>query len=69
MTCPDDIFGTYSVNGADKTLVFRIENSTFPNWNGTEQPRPFTLAGDELTYTNPAGSTGSPTRIVLRRAK
>ena len=42
-------FGTYSVNGADKTLVFRIENSTFPNWNGTEQARPFTLAGDELT--------------------
>src|SRR4051794_3809173 len=38
-------FGAYAVNGADKTLVFRIESSTFPNWNVTEQPRPFTLSG------------------------
>ena len=61
-------FGTYSVNAADKTLVFRIESSTFPNWNGAEQRRPFTLSGNELTYISP-GSTGVATEVVLRRAK
>src|ERR1700731_1262631 len=41
-------YGTYSV--ADNVLVFHIERSTFPNWDGIEQRRPFTLKGDELTY-------------------
>ncbi|MBK8640265.1 MAG: lipocalin-like domain-containing protein [Chromatiaceae bacterium] len=35
-------FGTISVNAADKTLTFKIETATFPNWEGTEQKRPFT---------------------------
>jgi Lipocalin-like domain len=39
-------FGTYSE--ADGALIFNIERSTFPNWNGTQQKRPFTLTGDEL---------------------
>ena len=30
-------FGTLSVNAADKTITFKIETSTFPNWDGTEQ--------------------------------
>ncbi len=62
-------FGTYSVDTADKTLVFRIESSTFPNWNGTEQRRPFSLSGDELTYNNPEGQMGFATQVVLRRIK
>jgi len=61
-------FGTYSVNAADKTLVLQVESSTFPNWNGAEQRRPFSLLGDELTYTSP-GSTGVATQVVVRRAK
>lgn len=61
-------FGTYTVNEADKTITFYIETSTFPNWNGTEQKRPFTLTGDELRWTTPASSGGSA-EVVLRRAK
>ena len=61
-------FGTYSVNEADKTITFHIETSTFPNWNGTEQKRPFTVTGDELKWTTPASSGGSA-EVVLRRAK
>ena len=61
-------FGTYRVDASDKSLVFRIEGSTFPNWIGAEQRRPFTLSGDELTYTSP-GSTGVATQVVVRRAK
>ena len=31
------VFGTYSINVADKIMTFRLETATFPNWNGTEQ--------------------------------
>src|SRR5574340_1310133 len=43
-------FGSYTVDETNKTITFHIETSTFPNWNGTEQKRPFTIAGDQLTW-------------------
>lgn len=61
-------FGTYTVNDADKTITFHIETSTFPNWNGTEQKRPFSVTGDELKWTTPASSGGSA-EVILKRAK
>ena len=33
-------FGAYSVDDNNKTIIFRIEASTFPNWSGAEQKRP-----------------------------
>jgi hypothetical protein len=36
------------VNPGDKTITFKIESATFPNWNGTEQKRTLTIRGDEL---------------------
>jgi hypothetical protein len=62
-------FGTYSVSEADRMISMHIEGSTFPNWNGTEQKRLFTLAGNQLTLTNPTGSVSGTTQIVWRRAK
>lgn len=62
-------FGTYAVNEADKTITFRIDTSTLPNWNGVEQRRPFVLSGDELRWTTPAASGGGSGEVVLRRAK
>ena len=62
-------FGTLSVNAADKMLTFTIETATFPNWDGTEQKRVFTITGDELQYTNPAGSGGGTVTVVWKRAK
>jgi Lipocalin-like domain len=62
-------FGTLSVNAADKTITFKIETSTFPNWDGTEQKRPFTLTGDELRYTSSAASGGGTATVVWKRAK
>jgi hypothetical protein len=59
-------YGTYSV--ADNVLVFHIERSTFPNWDGIEQRRPFTLKGDELTYTTPGSTGAGATQIIWRRA-
>ena len=61
-------FGRYTVNEADKTITFHIETSTFPNWNGAEQKRPFTITGDEFKWTT-AGSSGGLAEVVLKRAK
>jgi hypothetical protein len=62
-------FGTYMVNETDKTITFHIDISTFPNWNGVEQRRPFVLAGDDLKWTTPAASGGGSGEVVLKRAK
>src|SRR3954452_17748201 len=62
-------YGTYSISGSD--LILRVEYSSFPNWNGTEQKRTnFSITGDELKYTNTAPSVGgSAAVLVWRRAK
>jgi hypothetical protein len=62
-------FGTVAVNAADQTITFKIETATFPNWDGTEQKRAFTVTGDELTYTVPAASGGGTATTVWKRAK
>ena len=62
-------FGTLSVNEADKTFTFKIGTATFPNWDGTEQQRPFTVTGDELKLTVPAASGAGTSTAVWKRAK
>ena len=61
------LVGTYSVDAAGKTITLNVENSTFPNWNGTPQQRPFTLAGDEMKWVNPTASAGGTAEIVWKR--
>src|SRR5260370_30048919 len=46
-------FGGYTINEAEHTLTLNIEYSSYPNWTGTQQTRPFTIVGDELKYTVP----------------
>ena len=60
-------FGTYSVN-ADRSLTFRTERGTFPNGDGTEQKRSFTLTGDVLAYVIPLPNGGVST-VTWRRAR
>ena len=62
-------FGRYTINEAEKTIRFRIEAGSFPNWNGAEQTRPFTLTGDELKWTTPGASGGGTGEITLKRVK
>ena len=62
-------FGTYTVNEADKSFTFRVENATFPNWEKTEQKRPFVISGDELKYTTPTASAGGTGTVIWKRAK
>jgi hypothetical protein len=54
---------------ADKTLTIKVEHSTFPNWIGTDQKRTITTTGDEMKWTNLAGSGGGVVELVLKRAK
>ena len=61
-------FGTYAVNREDKTITFHIHTSTFPNWNGTDQKRPFSITTDKLTWRTPASSGGGTAEVVLKRA-
>ena len=59
-------FGTYSV--ANKDLMIKIEHSTFPNWIGADQKRTIAITGDEMKWTNAAGSGGGVVELVLKRA-
>jgi hypothetical protein len=52
-------FGTYTVDEPNHVVTLHIEQSSFPNWNGTDQPRKFAFTGDELRYTA-ASSTANP---------
>ncbi|HQR22658.1 MAG TPA: lipocalin-like domain-containing protein [Burkholderiaceae bacterium] len=61
-------FGRYTVDETNKTITFHIDTSTFPNWNGTEQKRPFSISGDELTWKTPASTGGGTAEVVLKRA-
>jgi hypothetical protein len=61
-------FGRYEVSEADKTIIFHIETSTFPNWNGIDQKRPFSITGDELKWVTPSASSGCSAEVRLKRA-
>jgi hypothetical protein len=64
------VFGTYTVDEANKTYSVRIEGSSYPNLEGTVQTRPFTISGDEFRFTNPAPTNGQPvSQLVFKRAK
>jgi hypothetical protein len=62
-------FGRYVIDSAKGTIAFQIERASFPNWDGTTQVRPFTLAGDELSWRVPATPDGTIPISVWRRAR
>ena len=60
-------FGTYSLREAESSIAIHVEGSSFPNWNGTDQKRFVTIAGDQLTLTvRPPG--GDVVDVVWKRA-
>ncbi|MGF7130191.1 hypothetical protein P3T40_001666 [Paraburkholderia sp. EB58] len=62
-------FGTYTVDRAEQVIVFHIQDSTFPNWDGDVQRRPFTLDGDRLTYITPGSFGYGASKVVWQRMK
>lgn len=62
-------FGKYSIDEEAKAIKFEIEASSFPNWDGVTQTRPFSISGDELRFTNASGSSGGSVLVVMKRLK
>jgi Lipocalin-like domain len=62
------LFGIYSV--ADKVVTLKVEASTWPGYDGTDQKRTITsFTGDDLKWTIATGSTGAKTEQTWKRAK
>ena len=63
--------GRVRLDPAQGLIIFQIELASFPNWEGTEQRRVYTMSGDTLTYQVPASASGSGTVAVSQweRAK
>ena len=56
--------GTYEV--ADGHIIFRLENATYPNWDGEVQKRKLTVTDDELKY-EVSSSMGGTSIVVWKR--
>lgn len=63
--------GHVEVDPAQSKLIFSIESSSFPNWEGTRQVRDFVFKEGTLTYSVPASASGNGTVAysVWRRAR
>jgi len=60
-------YGFLSVDNDAHVLTFRIEGSSFPNWEGTQQQRGFELKENQLSYQVPPRSNGDIPLSVWRR--
>jgi hypothetical protein len=63
------VFGTYTVDEANKTVTYNIVSASFPNWEGEAQTRTIDkLTADEFVNTNPnvAGGRGSASNVYRR---
>jgi len=49
-------FGIYEVDEPNRSITFRIEGSSYPNWDKTEQKRTFTLLGNQLAWSDPSAA-------------
>ena len=64
------MIGDYSVDLQEKTLTFKVDSATFPNWNGTEQKRLLSPPeGDVLKYVTPTASSGGVGTVTWRRLR
>ena len=62
-------FGRYSIDEAEQMLVFHLQRSSYPNWNGMDQARRITLVtADELRIVAAAATVGARGEQIWRRA-
>ncbi len=63
-------YGTYAVvSEKEHTGNMHVEGSTFPNWDGEDHKRVWTVKGDELSVSNPTASIGGVAYVIWKRAK
>lgn len=60
-------FGTISVDDRRMRIDFHIEAASFPNWNGQDQPRSYTLRNTTLRYTVPPRPNGDTPVTVWQK--
>jgi hypothetical protein len=63
------VFGTYTVDEANKTVTYNIISASYPNWEGEAQTRTIDkLTADEFVNTNPnvAGGRGTASNLYRR---
>lgn len=60
-------YGTMAIDEPAGVLMFSIEGSSFPNWEGTTQKREYRLDGAELRYKVPPRADGSIPVSVWQR--
>src|SRR6202049_2245193 len=63
------VFGSYTVDEANKTVTYTIVSASFPNWEGEAQTRNIDkLTADEFVNTNPgvAGGRGGGMNFYRR---
>ena len=63
------VFGTWTVDEANRTVTYNIASASFPNWEGEAQTRTIDkLTEDEFVNTNPgvAGGRGSASNFYRR---
>ena len=63
------VFGTYTVDEANRTVTYTIVSASFPNWEGEAQTRAIDkLTADEFVNTNPsvAGGRGTASNVYRR---
>lgn len=56
-------FGTYSVDEEDSTITWRIERSTYPNWEGRVRKGKITINGNQLLQVSPPASLPAGTVV------
>lgn len=65
-------FGTYEVDEKARVIIHHLEGCLIPNWEGSTQCRPFTLAGDKLILDPPsflAGGQKRTRRVTWERVR
>jgi hypothetical protein len=60
--------GTYTVDEASKTIILRLEVTTFPNSSLIQKRTITSLTANELKFTNPTTSTGARIEGTMKRA-
>lgn len=63
------LYGTWELDEAAGIVTFNVDVSTFPNWEGEQQRRKFTLEGDTFRYVNPMTAIGPGSVDVVWKRK
>ena len=64
------LYGSYSVNEAERFFTLKIERSSYPNQNGTEAKRVIqSLNATELKFSTPVRLAGGQNNFVWKRVK